>query len=76
MKETTRIASLAAALLVALASTAPAIDVHDTRLLSDPAITATVLGPRTPEHLTPALDALDHPLTPAERAAIATIAEG
>ncbi|PYQ24668.1 MAG: peptidase S41 [Acidobacteria bacterium] len=40
MKETTRIASLAAALLVALASTASAIDVHDTRLLSDPAISA------------------------------------
>src|SRR5207247_8072436 len=38
MRETTRIASLAAALLVALASMAPATDVHDTRLLSDPAI--------------------------------------
>lgn len=44
-------------------------------VLSDPAITTTVLGPRTPEHLTPALDALDHPLTPVDRAAIAAIAE-
>jgi aryl-alcohol dehydrogenase-like predicted oxidoreductase len=45
-------------------------------VLADPGITAAIVGPRVPEHLTPALDALDHPLTPAERTAIAAIADG
>jgi aryl-alcohol dehydrogenase-like predicted oxidoreductase len=39
-------------------------------VLSDPAITSAIVGPRSPEHLAPALAALDHPLDPAERAAI------
>jgi aryl-alcohol dehydrogenase-like predicted oxidoreductase len=36
-------------------------------LLGDPRVTAVVVGPRRPEHLEPALTALEHPATPAER---------
>jgi aryl-alcohol dehydrogenase-like predicted oxidoreductase len=36
-------------------------------LLADPGIPAVVVGPRRPEHLQPALDALRSPLSPAER---------
>ncbi len=39
-------------------------------VLSDPAITAAIIGARNPKHLAPAIAALDHPLDPAERAAI------
>jgi aryl-alcohol dehydrogenase-like predicted oxidoreductase len=36
-------------------------------LLGDPRLTAVVVGPRRPEHLEPALAALEHPVTEAER---------
>jgi aryl-alcohol dehydrogenase-like predicted oxidoreductase len=36
-------------------------------LLADPGVTAIVLGPRRPEHLQPALDALELELTATER---------
>jgi aryl-alcohol dehydrogenase-like predicted oxidoreductase len=36
-------------------------------LLADPRLTAVVVGPRRPEHLEPALAALEHPVTEAER---------
>jgi len=36
-------------------------------LLTDPQVTAVVVGPRRPEHLRPALDALELELSPAER---------
>jgi aryl-alcohol dehydrogenase-like predicted oxidoreductase len=36
-------------------------------LFADPRVTAVVVGPRRPEHLQPALAALENPLTPAER---------
>jgi aryl-alcohol dehydrogenase-like predicted oxidoreductase len=36
-------------------------------LLGDPRVTAVVVGPRRPEHLEPALAALEHPVTEAER---------
>jgi NDP-hexose 2,3-enoyl reductase len=36
-------------------------------LLADPRITAVVVGPRRPEHLEPALAALERPATAAER---------
>lgn len=42
-------------------------------VLGDPAVAATVLGPRRPEHLLPALAALDLPLTPHERAELAAL---
>jgi aryl-alcohol dehydrogenase-like predicted oxidoreductase len=42
-------------------------------LLSDPRITAVVLGPRRPEHLEPALAALDLELLPAERDELASL---
>ena len=40
-------------------------------LLSGPRVDAVILGPRRPEHLEPALRALEHPLAPDERAALA-----
>ena len=40
-------------------------------LLSNPDVTAVVIGPRRPEHLRPALDALDLELADDERAALA-----
>ena len=36
-------------------------------LLKDPHVTAVVVGPRQPEHLRPALDALELELSPEER---------
>jgi aryl-alcohol dehydrogenase-like predicted oxidoreductase len=36
-------------------------------LLADPRIAGVVVGPRRPEHLRPALDALERPLSTAER---------
>jgi aryl-alcohol dehydrogenase-like predicted oxidoreductase len=45
-------------------------------LLSDPGIPAVVVGPRRPEHLQPALDALRSPLPPAERAELGRLFEG
>jgi aryl-alcohol dehydrogenase-like predicted oxidoreductase len=42
-------------------------------LLSDSRITAVVLGPRQPEHLDPALAALDLELSPAERDELASL---
>ncbi|HEY2072193.1 MAG TPA: aldo/keto reductase [Gaiellaceae bacterium] len=36
-------------------------------LLADPRVTAIVVGPRRPEHLAPALAAVEHPLAEAER---------
>jgi aryl-alcohol dehydrogenase-like predicted oxidoreductase len=36
-------------------------------LLADPRVTAVIVGPRRPEHLEPALAALEHPAAPAER---------
>jgi aryl-alcohol dehydrogenase-like predicted oxidoreductase len=36
-------------------------------LLADPRVPAVVVGPRRPEHLAPALEALEHPLTVQER---------
>jgi aryl-alcohol dehydrogenase-like predicted oxidoreductase len=35
-------------------------------LLADPRVTAVIVGPRRPEHLEPALAALEHPATPDE----------
>ena len=37
-------------------------------LLADPRLTAVIVGPRRPEHLVPALEALEQPLGEAERA--------
>jgi aryl-alcohol dehydrogenase-like predicted oxidoreductase len=42
-------------------------------LLADPRITAVIVGPRRPEHLEPALVALEHPVTAAERDALARL---
>jgi aryl-alcohol dehydrogenase-like predicted oxidoreductase len=42
-------------------------------LLADPRVTAVVVGPRRPEHLEPALAALDLTLTPAERDQLASL---
>jgi aryl-alcohol dehydrogenase-like predicted oxidoreductase len=42
-------------------------------LLADPRVDAVVLGPRRPEHLDPALRALELPLEPDERAALASL---
>ena len=39
-------------------------------LLGDRRVTAVVVGPRRPAHLEPALAALEHPITPAERNAL------
>ncbi|MBA2460994.1 MAG: aldo/keto reductase, partial [Actinobacteria bacterium] len=39
-------------------------------LLADPRVTAVVIGPRRPEHLQPALDAVELDLSPVERDAI------
>lgn len=39
-------------------------------VLSDPAIAAAIIGPRAPEHLAPAIAALDHPLGNGDREAI------
>ena len=36
-------------------------------LLAEPRVTAVVVGPRRPEHLRPALAALEHPLTASQR---------
>jgi aryl-alcohol dehydrogenase-like predicted oxidoreductase len=36
-------------------------------VLAEPRVAAVVVGPRRPEHLAPALSAVDTPLTPAER---------
>jgi aryl-alcohol dehydrogenase-like predicted oxidoreductase len=45
-------------------------------VLGDPAVVATVLGPRRPEQLLPALAALDLPLTAPERAEVAALMPG
>jgi aryl-alcohol dehydrogenase-like predicted oxidoreductase len=42
-------------------------------LLADPRVTAVVVGPRRPEHLEPALSALERPATPEERAELSRI---
>ena len=42
-------------------------------LLGDPKVTAVVVGPRRPEHLRPALEALDLQLSPAEREQLAAL---
>ena len=42
-------------------------------LLGDARVTAVVVGPRRPEHLEPALAALEHPVTPAERDELARL---
>jgi aryl-alcohol dehydrogenase-like predicted oxidoreductase len=42
-------------------------------LLADPRVTAIVLGPRRPDHLRPALEALELELTPAERDELAAL---
>jgi len=42
-------------------------------VLSDPQVTAVVVGPRRPEHLEPALAALELRLTPAERDEVAEL---
>jgi aryl-alcohol dehydrogenase-like predicted oxidoreductase len=42
-------------------------------LLGDPRVTAVVVGPRRPEHLEPALVALEHPVTAAERDELARL---
>ena len=42
-------------------------------LLSDPRVDGVVLGPRRPEHLEPALRALDLPLAPEERDGLASL---
>ena len=42
-------------------------------LLTDPRVTAVVVGPRRPEHLEPARAALDLELTPAERDELASL---
>ena len=39
-------------------------------LLADPRISQVVIGPGRPEHLAPALEALQHPLTAADLADI------
>ncbi|AWS43542.1 aldo/keto reductase [Streptosporangium sp. 'caverna'] len=44
--------------------------------LTDPAVTALVIGARSPEQLTSMCAALDVPLTPPERATITRIADG
>jgi aryl-alcohol dehydrogenase-like predicted oxidoreductase len=45
-------------------------------LLADPRIPAVVVGPRRPEHLQPALDALEHPLDQSERDELGALFEG
>ena len=40
-------------------------------LFAQPQVTAVVVGPRRPQHLEPALHALEHPLTPAEAQEVA-----
>lgn len=42
-------------------------------LLADPRVTSVIAGPRRPEHLRPALAALDLTLTPAERNELASL---
>jgi aryl-alcohol dehydrogenase-like predicted oxidoreductase len=42
-------------------------------LLADPRVTAVIVGPRRPEHLEPALDALTHPATADERETLARL---
>ena len=42
-------------------------------LLAQPAVTAVVVGPRSPEHLEPALRALERPLTKAEADELAAV---
>jgi aryl-alcohol dehydrogenase-like predicted oxidoreductase len=42
-------------------------------VLAEPGVTAIVVGPRRPEHFTPALTAVDTPLTPADRAGLAEL---
>jgi aryl-alcohol dehydrogenase-like predicted oxidoreductase len=42
-------------------------------LLVDPRVTAVIVGPRRPAQLEPALTALEHPATPAERDALAAL---
>jgi 1-deoxyxylulose-5-phosphate synthase len=42
-------------------------------LLADPRVTAVVVGPRRPDHLEPALAALELPLTAAERSELAAL---
>ncbi len=42
-------------------------------LLGDPNVTAVVVGPRRPDQLRPALEALDLQLSPSERDQLATI---
>jgi aryl-alcohol dehydrogenase-like predicted oxidoreductase len=44
-------------------------------LLSDPTVSAAIIGPSTPDQLTPAIAALDHLLDPAERAAVTAIVD-
>ena len=45
-------------------------------LLADPRVTAVVVGPRRPEHLEPALTALEQPATPAEHDELARLFAG
>ena len=42
-------------------------------LLGDPDVTAVIVGPRRPDQLRPALDALDLPLSPSEREQLAAL---
>jgi aryl-alcohol dehydrogenase-like predicted oxidoreductase len=42
-------------------------------LLGDPRVTAVVVGPRRPDHLEPALAALEQPITPVEHDALARL---
>jgi aryl-alcohol dehydrogenase-like predicted oxidoreductase len=44
-------------------------------LFADPRVTAVVVGPRRPEHLEPALAALENPLTPDERDELSALFE-
>ncbi len=44
-------------------------------LLADPAMSAALVGPATPEELIPAIAATEHPLDPTERAAITAIVD-
>jgi aryl-alcohol dehydrogenase-like predicted oxidoreductase len=44
-------------------------------LLAQPHVTAVVVGPRRPDHLEPALRALEHGLSPGEAAELATLFE-
>jgi aryl-alcohol dehydrogenase-like predicted oxidoreductase len=44
-------------------------------LLAQPHVTAVVVGPRRPDHLEPALRALEHGLSPSEAAELATLFE-